>query len=88
MHPCAVKSGGYEPEQYARYKDKGELFAAVLQWQIDRWLAMNDIKPGRGASATASWGSMVPAPCPPHPIASVQFDCGEAIFAARPLDHR
>jgi TetR/AcrR family transcriptional repressor of mexJK operon len=42
MHPCAVKSGGYEPEQYARYKDKGELFAAVLQRQIDRWLAMNE----------------------------------------------
>jgi TetR/AcrR family transcriptional regulator, mexJK operon transcriptional repressor len=27
---------------YARYKDKGELFAAVLQRQIDRWLAMNE----------------------------------------------
>jgi TetR/AcrR family transcriptional repressor of mexJK operon len=27
---------------YARYKDKGELFAAVLQRKIDRWLAMNE----------------------------------------------
>ncbi len=27
---------------YARYKDKSELFAAVLQRQIDRWLAMNE----------------------------------------------
>jgi AcrR family transcriptional regulator len=27
---------------YARYKDKGELFAAVLQRKIDRWLAQNE----------------------------------------------
>jgi TetR/AcrR family transcriptional regulator, mexJK operon transcriptional repressor len=27
---------------YARYKDKGELFAAVLQRKIDRWLALNE----------------------------------------------
>jgi TetR/AcrR family transcriptional regulator, mexJK operon transcriptional repressor len=27
---------------YARYKDKGELFAAVLQRKIDRWLAENE----------------------------------------------
>jgi TetR/AcrR family transcriptional regulator, mexJK operon transcriptional repressor len=27
---------------YARYKDKGELFAAVLQRKIDRWLSFND----------------------------------------------
>jgi TetR/AcrR family transcriptional regulator, mexJK operon transcriptional repressor len=27
---------------YARSKDKGELFAAVLQRKIDRWLAMNE----------------------------------------------
>jgi TetR/AcrR family transcriptional repressor of mexJK operon len=27
---------------YARYKDKGELFGAVLQRKIDRWLAMNE----------------------------------------------
>ncbi len=27
---------------YARYKDKGDLFAAVLQRKIDRWLAMNE----------------------------------------------
>lgn len=27
---------------YARYKNKGELFAAVLRRQIDRWLAMNE----------------------------------------------
>jgi TetR/AcrR family transcriptional repressor of mexJK operon len=27
---------------YARYKDKGELFAAVLQRKIDCWLALNE----------------------------------------------
>jgi TetR/AcrR family transcriptional repressor of mexJK operon len=27
---------------YARYKDKGELFAAVLQRKIDRWLSFNN----------------------------------------------
>jgi TetR/AcrR family transcriptional repressor of mexJK operon len=27
---------------YARYKDKSELFAAVLQRKIDRWLAMHE----------------------------------------------
>jgi AcrR family transcriptional regulator len=27
---------------YARYKDKSELFAAIPQRQIDRWLAMNE----------------------------------------------
>ena len=27
---------------YARYRDKGELFAAVLKRQIDRWLAVGD----------------------------------------------
>ncbi|MCW6512884.1 TetR/AcrR family transcriptional regulator [Lichenifustis flavocetrariae] len=27
---------------YARYKDKAELFAAVLKRQVDRWLAVND----------------------------------------------
>ncbi len=27
---------------YARYKDKAELFAAVLKRQIDRWLAVDD----------------------------------------------
>jgi AcrR family transcriptional regulator len=27
---------------YARYKDKGELFAAVLQRKIDRWLALSE----------------------------------------------
>jgi TetR/AcrR family transcriptional repressor of mexJK operon len=27
---------------YARYKDKGELFGAVLQRKIDHWLAMNE----------------------------------------------
>jgi TetR/AcrR family transcriptional repressor of mexJK operon len=31
---------------YARYKDKGELFAAVLQRKIDRWLAMNEADQG------------------------------------------
>src|SRR5580704_8989304 len=35
---------------YARYKDKGELFAAVLQRKIDRWLAMNET----GEPATGS----------------------------------
>ena len=36
---------------YARYKDKSELFAAVLQRQIDRWLAMHET----GEQATVSY---------------------------------
>ncbi len=58
---------------YARYKDKGELFAAVFQRQIDRWLAVSapdEVPAGRAEDVLVALGRrMVAAALTPEAIA-------------------
>lgn len=59
---------------YARYRDKGELFAAVFQRQIDRWLAMSQSNlpagPGRAEDVLLAMARrMVAAALTPEAVA-------------------